>query len=47
MTILAIDIGGTAIKYALVDDNNNISSFLKFRLRQSSEQVLCLKRYIR
>lgn len=27
MTILAIDIGGTAIKYALVDDNNNISSF--------------------
>ncbi len=27
MTILAIDIGGTAIKYALVDDNNNLSSF--------------------
>ena len=27
MTILAIDIGGTAIKYALVDDNNNILSF--------------------
>lgn len=27
MTILAIDIGGTAIKYALVDENNNLSSF--------------------
>ena len=27
MTVLAIDIGGTAIKYALVDENNNLSSF--------------------
>lgn len=27
MTILAIDIGGTAIKYALVNENNKLSSF--------------------
>jgi glucokinase len=27
MTILAIDIGGTAIKYALVNENNSISEF--------------------
>ncbi len=27
MTVLAIDIGGTAIKYALVDENNKLSSF--------------------
>jgi len=27
MTVLAIDIGGTAIKYALVDENNSLSAF--------------------
>lgn len=40
MKILAIDIGGTAIKYGITDENFNVCEFMKYRPRQNSAEII-------